>query len=229
MAEWRNRACGMAGLVLPAATAGLTWIALLLAAGCATMAHGESLAEERRAQLDHGTVTQRAEALAWLAVHGDQGATHAVAQHLKDTDPSIRGLAEQTLWAIWSRSGDADVDRLMEQGVSLMNEQDYDEALSVFGEIVRRMPDFAEGYNKRATVLYLMGDYLHSLDDVEQTIRRNPEHFGALSGGGLCMLKLQRLAEALSYFDRALTVNPNMEGIRMMADQLRRAKPKPLI
>lgn len=193
------------------------------------MAHGEPLDAERRAQLDHGTVTQRAEALAWLAVHGDQSATHAVVERLRDEDPSVRGLAEQTLWAIWTRSGDPEVDRLMEQGVQLTNEQNYEEALSVFGEIIRRRPDFAEGYNKRATVLYLMGDYLHSLEDVEQTLRRNPEHFGALSGGGLCMLKLERLAEALSYFERALAVNPNMEGIRILADQLRRAKPKPLI
>jgi len=193
------------------------------------MAHGEALEAERRTQLDRGTVTQRAEALAWLAVHGNQSATHAIAQHLKDEDSSIRGLAEQTLWAIWTRSGNTEVDRLMEQGIQLMNEQEYDEALSIFGEIVQRLPDFAEGYNKRATVLYLRGDFLHSIEDVEQTLRRNPEHFGALSGGGLCMLKLQRLAEALAYFERALVVNPNMEGIRFMADQLRRAKPKPLI
>ncbi len=197
--------------------------------GSTPMARAEPLDSERHAQLDLGTVEQRAEVLAWLAEHGDQSTAHAVALHLRDTDVTIRGLAEQALWAIWTRSGNAEVNRLMEHGIVLMNERDYEQAVTVFDDIVRRQPDFAEGYNKRATAYYVMGDYLRSLEDVEATLKRNPEHFGALSGGGLCLLKLQRLAEALSYFERALAVNPNMDSIRFMADQLRKQKPKPLI
>ncbi len=206
------------------------WAALLFAESrSSVMAQGETLDAERRAQLDLGTVEQRAEVLGWLAEHGDQTTAHAVVVHLRDTDETIRSMAEQTLWAIWTRSGNEEVDKLMEQGIASMNDRDYDEAMSVFNIVVRRLPNFAEGYNKRATVLYVMGDYLRSLDDVEATLKRNPEHFGALSGGGLCMLKLQRLAEALSYFDRALAINPNMDSIRFMAEQLRKQKPKPLI
>jgi tetratricopeptide (TPR) repeat protein len=74
-----------------------------------------------------------------------------------------------------------------------------------------------------------MGDYLHSLADVDATLKANPEHFGALSGAGLCLLRLSRPEEALQYFDRALSVNPNMDSIRFMAEQLRKAKTKPLI
>jgi len=202
---------------------------LVALGGGAGMASGEPLDAERRAQLDLGTVEQRAAVLEWLAQHGDQTAAHAVVTHLRDESERIRGMAEQTLWAIWTRSGSAEVDRMMEEGIALMNERDFEEAVAIFGEIVHRRPDFAEGYNKRATVFYMLGDYLHSLEDVELTLQRNPEHFGALSGGGLCLLKLQRLAEALHYFERALAINPNMDGIRVMAEQLRKAKPKPLI
>lgn len=201
----------------------------LILAGMVRMAHAEKLDPERSAQLEHGTVDQRAEVLLWLAEHGDQTTAHEVVLRLKDPDEAIRDLAEHTVWAIWMRSGNADVDHLMQKGIALMGEQDYDEALAVFSEIIHRDAQFAEGYNKRATLYYMMGDYLHSLADVEATLKYNPEHFGALSGAGLCLLRLSRPEEALAYFDRALAVNPNMESIRFMAEQLRKAKAKPLI
>lgn len=207
-------------------------LALMLAVGASEsvpMAFGETLDAERRAQLDLGTVEQRAEVLGWLAEHGDQSTAHAVVVHLRDANASIRGLAEQVLWAIWTRSGNPEVDGLMIQALRLMNKEEYPDSIPIFDRMIRLNPDFAEAYNKRATALYVMGDYLHSLEDVERTLKRNPEHFGALSGGGLCMLKLRRLAEALDYFERALAINPNMESIRFMADQLRQQKPKPLI
>jgi tetratricopeptide (TPR) repeat protein len=205
------------------------WAAGLFLLGVTAMAHAEKLDPERTAQLEHGTVDQRAEVLLWLAEHGDQTTAHEVVLRLKDPDAAIRDLAEHTVWAIWMRSGDPDVNRLMQKGIALMGERDYDEALAVFSEIIHRDAGFAEGYNKRATLYYMMGDYLHSLADVDATLKANPEHFGALSGAGLCLLRLSRPEEALQYFDRALSVNPNMDSIRFMAEQLRKQKPKPLI
>ncbi|HUJ75572.1 MAG TPA: tetratricopeptide repeat protein [bacterium] len=187
---------------------------------------------QTRQALEHltlGAAKDRAEALVWLAEHGTMAVSHPVSLRLKDDDPAIRELAEQVLWAIWTRSGDPQTDQVLEQGAKALADDDYAEALERFDQVVQRQPDFAEGYNKRATTLYLMGDYLRALDDVETTVKLNPDHFGALSGGGLCMLKLGRPAEALFYFERALQINPNMEGIRQMAEQLRNLKPRPLI
>jgi tetratricopeptide (TPR) repeat protein len=212
-------------------------LALGFALGSAAMArsanldagHSATLDAERTAQLEHGTVEQRVDALAWIVEHGDQTWAHEVVLRLKDDDSTVRGLAEQTLWTIWMRSGSDEIDGLMEQGVSLMGSEDYQDALTVFNQVAKLRPTFAEGFNKRATLYYLMGDYLKSIDDVEQTLKYNPEHFGALSGGGLCMLHLSRPEEALRYFERALAINPNMDSIRFMAEQIRKTKPKPLI
>jgi len=218
---WRTAPLGWA--------VGLFPLAVLFLLGLPAMADAEPLDPERSAQLEHGTVDQRAQVLLWLADHGDQTTAHAVLLRLKDPDASIRGLADHAVWAIWMRSGDAELDRLMQVGIGLMGDQDYKEAVAVFSDVVNRNAGFAEGYNKRATLYYLLGDYLHSLADVDATLKYNPEHFGALSGAGLCLLRLSRPEEALAYFDRALAINPNLESVRFMAEQLRKAKAKPLI
>jgi len=140
---------------------------------------------------------------------------------LRDSDVAVRRLAERALWAVWSRSGDPDVDRLFAIGVAQMNER---QALAVdtFSEIIRRKPEFAEGWNKRATVYYLLGDYPRSLADCDEVMKRNPYHFGALSGYGMIYLQLGDPARALGYFERALAVNPNLESVTETVQMLRR-------
>ncbi|HEX6723141.1 MAG TPA: tetratricopeptide repeat protein, partial [Burkholderiaceae bacterium] len=90
------------------------------------------------------------------------------------------------------------------------------EALKVFDEIVRRKPAFAEGWNKRATVHFLLGHNEQSLLDCDEVLKRNPNHFGALSGAGQIHLRLGHLEQALQFFERALKVNPNLDGIRQV-------------
>jgi Flp pilus assembly protein TadD len=125
----------------------------------------------------------------------------------------VRSYAEQALWLLWSRSGDDAVDRLMERGNDQMSSGQHREAIATFSEVIRRRPAFAEGWNKRATVLYLAGDFRRSLADCDQVLKRNPRHFGALSGAGLNHLKLEQYGQALEWFRRALEVNPNMSAV----------------
>ncbi|MEO6625937.1 MAG: tetratricopeptide repeat protein, partial [Burkholderiaceae bacterium] len=87
-------------------------------------------------------------------------------------------------------------------------------------DIIRRKPAFAEGWNKRATLHYLMGDFELSLKDCDEVIKRNPNHFGALSGYGQIYLNLGDLEKALAYFERALAVNPNLPGANITIRQL---------
>ncbi|PYM69935.1 MAG: hypothetical protein DME03_21650, partial [Candidatus Rokuibacteriota bacterium] len=75
-------------------------------------------------------------------------------------------------------------------------------------------PEFAEGWNKRATVRYIAENYEGSIDDCEETLRRNPNHFGALSGQGLCYIAIGRHREAAVMFRRALVVHPRLRGAR---------------
>jgi tetratricopeptide (TPR) repeat protein len=128
---------------------------------------------------------------------------------------------EQQIWGIWTVSSNLEVNRLMDDGVTAMATQDYRRALTDFTRVVDLAPDFAEGWNKRATVLWLVGDYEGSLADVDKTLALEPRHFGALAGLGHIYAALDREDEALAAYERALAVNPHMPGIIASIEQLR--------
>ena len=195
-----------------------TWLTALLLVVGATSAEQGALLE----QLKDGGAGERQAAVGRLAQIGDAGATEALIRALRDPDPVVRELAGAALWAIWSRSGDADIDARLQEGIGLMEAQRFAEAAAVFSDVIRRAPAFAEGWNKRATVYYLMGELDRSLADCEEVIRRNPGHFGALSGFGLIYLQKDDLSHAAEYFEKALTVNPNLGQIRRVLDEIRR-------
>src|SRR5439155_473485 len=143
--------------------------------------HGPALLEALRST----TAAERRAAAAQLGEVGDARAVDGLAHALHDPDTGVRQAASDALWAVWSRSGDPAVDALFQQGVELMSARRFAEAVDVFSEVIRRAPSFAEGWNKRATVYYLMGVLDRSLADCEEVIRLNPIHFGALSWFGL--------------------------------------------
>jgi tetratricopeptide (TPR) repeat protein len=139
---------------------------------------------------------------------------------LRDTDERVRVVAEQALWAVWSRSGDARVDELFARGVAQMGERRLPEAIATFTRVIELKPDFAEGWNKRATAYFLAGEFRRSLKDCGEVVKRNPQHFGVLSGYGQIYLELDQPEKALEYFRRALEVNPNLEGVQGLAERL---------
>ncbi len=142
---------------------------------------------------------------------------------LKETkNPLEARLAEQQIWTIWMSSEDATASLLMHKGVEAMAAEDLKGALQIFSKLVEIAPDFAEGWNKRATVLFLLGAYPESIADIDRTLELEPRHFGALSGLGLCNTELDHDEAALDAFERALTVNPHMNGARANAEFLRR-------
>jgi tetratricopeptide (TPR) repeat protein len=158
---------------------------------------------------------RRAEGVAWIAEHGRMADQPLLLKRLRDEHEGVRGLAEQGLWRLWSRSGDAAIDRLMAGGVAQMQAARFTEAIAAFSDIIRRKPAFAEGWNKRATVHYLAGDFKRSLADCDEVMKRNPSHFGALSGYGQIYFQLGEYDKAIEYWRRALQVNPNMPGVEM--------------
>jgi tetratricopeptide (TPR) repeat protein len=133
---------------------------------------------------------------------------------LRDDDPARAARAEAALWEMWCRSGMAEVDRLLQRGVEAMERRELDEAIALFTRIIERAPDFAEGWNKRATVRYLAQDYAASIADCRETLARNPSHFGALSGQGLCHLARGEHRDAAALFRRALAVHPHLDAAR---------------
>ena len=157
---------------------------------------------------------RRAEAIAWIAEHGMPSDDAALRSRLKDESPFVRRYAEQALWVLWSRSGDDAVDALMETGVEQMQAQQFGAAIATFSEVIRRKPSFAEGWNKRATVLFMAGELKRSLADCDEVVKRNPNHFGALAGYGQIYFQLEQYEKAIEYWKRALAVNPNMDGVQ---------------
>ena len=134
-------------------------------------------------------------------------------KRLSDENPVVRDIAGQAVWLAWSRSGNEETDRLLESGVAEMNARRYPRAIEIFTEVIERSPGFAEGWNKRATAYYLAGDLRKSLADCDEVMKRNPQHFGALSGYGQIYARLEEYEKAIEYFRRALAVNPNLTDL----------------
>ena len=155
-----------------------------------------------------------------LAIVGRMEDAPKLIAALRDADERVRAVAELALWAVWSRSGDARVDDLFSKGVAEMGEQRFPEAIATFTRIIELKPGFAEGWNKRATAYFLAGEFRRSLMDCDEVIKRNPQHFGVLSGYGQIYLRLDQPEKALEYFRRALAVNPNLEGVQGLAEKL---------
>jgi tetratricopeptide (TPR) repeat protein len=204
----------------------LALLALTLAAGAAFPAPIASR-EQALAALEDPVTERRAEAVVWVANHGVMDDTQLLLERLRDESPFVRGYAERGLWLLWSRSGDGDIDRAMARGVEQMEAGRLAEAIATFSDVIRKRPAFAEGWNKRATVHYLAGEYRKSLADCDEVVKRNPHHFGALSGYGQIHFQLQEYEKAIAWWKRALEVNPNMLGVEINikgAEQLLKEK-----
>jgi len=142
--------------------------------------------------------------------------------HLQDvTEPQDVFATERKIWSIWLEASDEKAQRLLDAGIDAMNKGDHGSAMDAFDEVIAVAPDFAEGWNKRATLHYIMGNLERSLEDIEKTLELEPRHFGALSGRGLVYANLDDLEKALIAFEDALAVNPKMAGPRVNADAIR--------
>ena len=133
---------------------------------------------------------------------------------LASDDPALVAQAEATLWRIWCAAGDPDLDALMAEGVRALEQNRLPEAEAAFTRLIERAPSFAEGWNKRATIRYVAQYYGCAIADCIETLARNPNHFGALSGQGLCHLALGEHREAAALFRRALAVHPRLVSAR---------------
>jgi tetratricopeptide (TPR) repeat protein len=133
---------------------------------------------------------------------------------LRGDDPTHAARAAAALWEMWHRSGDPRVDSVLRQGIEAMQRQDLPGAEALFTKVIEVAPGYAEGWNKRATVRFVAKDYPGSIADCRETIARNPHHFGALSGQGLCHLALAQYKEAAECFRRTLAVHPYLESAR---------------
>jgi tetratricopeptide (TPR) repeat protein len=139
---------------------------------------------------------------------------------LKDADAvEARGI-EERIWSAWFRTSDRVGASLLDEGTVLMGQRRWQEALHRFNQLVVHSPGFAEAWNKRATVHFLLGDLDDSVLDIQRTLALEPRHFGALSGLGQIYLQLDRPKAALRAFQAALAIHPNLHGVRRQVEEL---------
>ena len=205
------------------AAAVLTLLALALAplaSGAWAQVKSPLTREQALADIRSQDLETRRRAAAWLGEVGVIADASALIGALSDDDEAVRTLAEHSVWQVWSRSGDTEADGLLQIGIEQMNRGDGPGAAETFTRVIQRKPDFAEAWNKRATVYFLLGEHEKSLKDCDEVMKRNPAHFGALAGYGQIYLQLDQPEQALAYFRRALRVNPNLRALRQVIPRL---------
>lgn len=147
----------------------------------------------------------------------------ALFEILKTTpDAEQARAAEAEIWRIWNHSGREEIDALMAEGSRAMAAGRLEDAVTLFSEITDRAPNFAEGWNKRATAYYLLENFPASVGDIERTLALEPRHFGAISGMGLIFLERGDDVGALEAFEAVLTIDPHAPGARQRVEELRR-------
>jgi tetratricopeptide (TPR) repeat protein len=112
----------------------------------------------------------------------------------------------------WMRSGSRSIDLMMQWSANAMQARQFDVALDFLDQVVTLSPDYAEGWNRRATVHFMMDDYAKSMADIDRTLRLEPRHFGALSGMARILESTGAKEQALHAYERALDVYPMMRS-----------------
>ena len=120
----------------------------------------------------------------------------------------------------WMESGSDTVDLLMQRAMQAMESKDYPLSLDLLDAVIDLRPGFAEGWNKRATVFYLMKDFGRSMGDIEQTLKLEPRHFGALSGLASIFRYLDRDLDALDVYEKTLAIHPRLKNVQKAYQEL---------
>ena len=141
-------------------------------------------------------------------------------------DPIQLRFVENSIWEIWMQHDNADAEQLLAMGTRRMNAGRFSDAMLIFSRLVESYPEYAEAWNKRATLQYMLGDLEASLADIDVTLALEPRHFGALSGQGLIYVEQKRLQQARQSFEHLLTIHPNsrnaQNNLEMILAELRR-------
>lgn len=128
---------------------------------------------------------------------------------------------EAKIWQLWLQAPDENSSLLLSQISRAMGTGELDLALSLADQLVDSSGDFAEAWNKRATIHYLMGNHAESVADIRETLALEPRHFGAISGLGLIFLRERNLQAALEAFEQVLAISPSSENARLSIERVR--------
>ena len=142
------------------------------------------------------------------------------ARLIKSSDASDAQRTEQSIWNLWMTSDSPTADALLAQAMKASAANETGAALSILDKVIEVHPNYAEAWNKRATVYFLIGRYNDSIKDIEKVLELEPRHFGALSGLGMIKRQQHDLAGARAAFEEALSYNPHMEGAKRALEEI---------
>ena len=124
------------------------------------------------------------------------------------------------IWEAWYRSGSASVDLMMLWAQQALEAKKFDVALDFLDQVVTLQPQYAEGWNRRATVHFMMGNFRKSMTDIERTLELEPRHFGALSGMAQIMANTNHNELALQAWQRVLVIYPMLRNAQNEVSRL---------
>jgi len=140
---------------------------------------------------------------------------------LKKNIPSKSSNIEQQIWLLWStHPSDEKLTSMLDEGSRLVQDQKLLRAISVFTEAIELDPSWAEAWNKRATVLYMIGEFQKSQNDIDKVLELEKRHFGALAGQGLVNIQLQNYEKAIKSYQMAEDIYPAMKSPKLMIKQI---------
>tara|TARA_B110000037_G_C16838259_1_gene390683 strand:+ start:69 stop:614 length:546 start_codon:yes stop_codon:yes gene_type:complete len=140
---------------------------------------------------------------------------------LKKNTPSLSSEIEQQIWLLWStHPNNIKLTLMLEEGSRLVREQQLTRAISIFTEAIEIDPTWAEAWNKRATVFYMVGQYQKSQNDINKVLELEKRHFGALAGQGLVNIQLKNYDKAKKSYQMAQEIYPAMKSANIMIEQI---------
>ena len=140
---------------------------------------------------------------------------------LKVNKSKVSSIVEQEIWKIWStHPSDKNLTTMLAEGSNLVNKQKFDQAIVVFSKVIDLDPKWAEAWNKRATVLYMVGEFQKSQDDIDKVLELEERHFGALAGQGLVNIQLENYDKAIMSYKKAQQIYPKMKSPKIMIKQI---------
>lgn len=131
---------------------------------------------------------------------------------LSKNNNEINNITKE-IWNIWHETNDIQIEADFYRGMESMRTKDLIMSVAFFTRVIEKKPDFAEGWNKRATAYFMMGKFDKSMYDINQTLLLEPRHFGALDGMGLIFMHLEQYSEAIKIYDQMLKIFPNNKSI----------------
>ena len=124
------------------------------------------------------------------------------------------------IWDIWYETNDPSIEADFYRGLESMRTGDLIMSVAFFTRVIDKNPNFAEGWNKRATVYYMLGKFDASMMDIHETLRLEPRHFGAMDGMGLIFIHLEQFDKAIDIYDQMLKIFPNNSSTKQKKEML---------